>query len=385
MDNKVRTKIYEPLFFNENCDGYHNCNWELSSCEGIEVFNYHSQMWCAIIDGKICLYLLNDKIRGYMGAREYIPPTIDHDGKKYNVAFLFLRCQEWNLHLPETIEDIIIDRTLSENSKYNSSHPFGNSKDSIFDVSPNNKYFYSHNGSLYSYDKKILYHYHNDYDDNVIINGIESIAPNAIFNPCCNWLSIPVGVKEIKKNAIIGGFLEIDFNGKLVNIEKGALENIKNISNENFTIKINGLVSDLTIESRNELKHWLHDKNYYRDIIFSAPKCLTKAQTTVGYIHLSGVIETNYRHYNENRLDYDKDYKDVMINAYINERIGNSSVPIVVEEALIKNLYKPVIGSRILFFAKDEDNREGVPCVEVYETKAEVELRIEQAIRKIKV
>ena len=57
----------------------------------------------------------------------------------------------------------------------------------------------------------------------------------------------------------------------------------------------------------------------------------------------------------DTQFDYDKDYKEVCLNACIHDKIGLSRLPIVVKEQVIHNMYGPVKGSRILLFAKDEN------------------------------
>ena len=391
MNSIIRRKIFEPLSFNTNRNGYNECNWELSACDDIEVFKYQDQYWCAIIDGKICLYLLNNEFKGYMDFSKDIPSHIDHDGEKYDIVYLFLRCQKWNLSLPETIEDVIIDRTLSGNSSYDRNHLFGDSKNSKFSVEKS-KFFYSENGSLYSYDKKVLYHFYNGNDNN-IVDSVEHIAPNAIYNPGRISLSIPIDVKEIKKNAIIGGFKEVDFKGKLVSIENGALDNIKNYGNNILIIKINGLLSDLTAESCNELKKW-KSKDYKNELILLAPEPTYGRVLEDGYIELTKVLTTNEKLLA--RADSDK----VCINSYINEQFEDRTdirIPIIWDTLKLdyndkeidsrysnyRDIYSPTNVTRIVFVA-DTKTREGLYEVLVHESEGKVKELIHMSYQKAK-
>ena len=365
----LRTQLESMIYFRRNYKSYDDCGWEIRD-RNDDTFvveeNYLKYRYAIIDNNDVCLYLLNARYCNDYGNHIYIEPEVEHEGKKYNVKYVYLRCSKWNLYLPETVKEVFYDRT-SPDERDGKLFFHGDSANSLFYVDKDNKYLCSIDGSLYSFDKKILYHW---YVGSKLADEVINIASGAIyFNKSSNLeLCIPKGVTELQVNAIMGYFKSIDFQGKIKKIAKGAMI----LKGTNTVIKINGLLADLTPESRTELR------NCSSSVIFAAPRELPYKEPIAGYIQLSGVIEATK--YSENRFDYDKDYKEVCLNACIHDKIGMSRLPIVVEEQMIYNMYVPVKGSRILLFAKD-NNCETIPYIDVFESRELVLQRIEEAVR----
>ena len=368
MNMDLRTQLKSMIYFRRNFRSYNDCGWELKNGDTFLVEIDRLKFRYAIIeDNDVCLYLLNECYSDNYGDYIYIEPEVEYEGKKYEVKYVYLRCSKWNLYLPETVKEVFYDRTSPDERDSGKSFFHGDSINSLFYVDKDNKYLCSVDGSLYSFDKKILYHW---YVGSKLANEVVNIVSGAIFlNKSSNLdLCIPKGVTELEVNAIFGYFKSIDFQGKLTKIAKGAMI----LKGSNTKIKINGLLADLTPESRTELR------NCSNDVIFAAPKELPYNEPIAGYIYLAGVIEDNK--YSENRFDYDRDYKEVCLNACIHDKIGLSRLPIVVKEQVIHNMYEPVKGSRILLFAKD-DNCETIPYIDVFESCKVVLQRIEEAVK----
>jgi len=335
---------------------------------------------CINIEGNdLCLFLTEDNFhrmypkfdissKGFIN----IPSKIEHERKIYNVKYLYLSCLNWRLSLPASIQDVIIDRT-----------PFtlkGYIYDTIskFKVADDNQYLCADNYSLYSKNKEILYHYHG-YDnplypkkeDIKLAKELKTILPEA-FRGDFYGITIPRGVSRIMKNAFVGRFNGVlDFQGKLTCIEKDSISNI-------HELRINGLLNDLSSESREELKKWKKESSE-NEIIFAAPKDLPKSPPIAGYIHLAGVIENNLKP--ESRVGYDRDYKEVKLNACIHSQIRESRLPIMIEEIKLKYMYNPEEkGTRITFFTRENINKEQTAYVDVYETPDEVLTKIKEAV-----
>jgi len=364
MDLDLKTKLEGMIFSTQRFSSYNGFGWEIQSTYDNEAFRVEKDNLLysyAIIDNNdVCLFLLN-KLNCDNHYPLYIEPKVEFKGKKYNVTYVYLRCTQWNLILPETVKEVFCDRTTPDGRTVYSY--YGDSTNSRFDVNEDNKYLCAIDGSLYSFDKKILYHWN---IESKLADEVTNITPGAIYYEGAPKLElcIPKGVTELQANAIVGYFKSIDFQGKLKTIAKGAMI----LRGNDAVIKINGLLADLTPESRKELR------NCSNKVIFAAPRELPYKEPIAGYIHLSGVIDY------ENRFDYDKDYKEVRLNACVHDEIGMSRLPIVVQDQTISdNMYKPVEGSRIFLFAKD-DNCETIPYIDVFERRDVVMQRIKEAV-----
>lgn len=393
----LREKLIESVVFESGSTmEYITANISENLNRPAFIYDYDGKRYiCAVIEGNdLCLFLIKElfvKEKESYGCSSLnredfvnIPSEIEDNGTHYNVKYLYLRCQRWSLSLPASIQDVIIDRTpfISENS---SKFPFGDST-SKFKVAKDNQYLCDDNYSLYSKNKEKLYHLHSNTpnlysDENIkLSNELKTVLPEAIRGDFCG-ITFPKGVSTIMKNAIFGGFKSLDFQGKLTCIEKDALSNVNYYGPVKilhpFTIRINGLLNDLNSESRNELKNW-KKRSYRNCIVFAAPKDLPISSPIAGYIHLAGIIEDNNS--SKSRVDYDRDYKDVKLNTCIHSQIGESSLPIMIEEIKLENMYNPEEkGTRITFFTRDNCNKEQTAYVDVYETPDEVLRKIKEA------
>lgn len=322
---------------------------------------------------KATIYLQSDKFEGMFGGEVEIPnsiPVTDADAFEgiksddYTVTTIVVKSKEWNLFLPETIENVIIDR--------NNYHDKGGRRS--FRVHENNKYLMSENGSLYSKDGKVLFHY--DYSKEQELNSnVEEILPGAIGS--CRDLIIPSNCKKLAKKAIVGEFNIIDFTGGLNIIEQGALSEIE--CNE---LRINGLLSDINHEGQQELNELYHKTTWKHRacprICFMAPMPTGGKAFENGYIELSQVLSS------EQKLNGFVDTRPISINSYINERFKSARVPIVIEEIELSEktweLYDASPNaSRICFV--DRENREHAVDIYVHEKRERVLELIDESFR----
>lgn len=325
---------------------------------------------------KATLYLQSDKFEGMFGGVIEIPKTIsvtdaddfeDIKPDDFTVTTIVVKSKEWNLFLPETIENVIIDRNNYHDNRGRRS----------FSVHNDNKYLISENGSLYSKDGKTLFHYDSTYSEEQELNSnIEEILPGAIGS--CRDLIIPSNCKKLAKKAIVGEFNIIDFTGGLNIIEQGALSEIE--CNE---LRIKGLLSDINHEGQQEL-----NKLYHKTILkhkacsricFMAPIPTGGKAFENGYIELSQVLSS------EQKLNSFVDTCPISINSYINERFKSARVPIVIEEIVLSEkiweLYDtpPEKASRI--YLVDRENHEHAIEIYVHEKRERVLELIDESFR----
>lgn len=289
-------------------------------------------VWINEKTNKATVYILNDNYEGQFGDYYEIPSKITINSedlnavpKEFNVSTIVIKCPKWRLSIPESIEEVIIDR-----EDYNKS---GNSENSLFSVPEDSQHFKSEKGSLYSKDGKVLYHYHSS-EESELLEELEEIRPGAIYKPGTRYnLVIPPKCNNIAKGAISGEFSSIDFTGGLNTIENGALENI-----DCDEFSVNGLLSQINVEGQEGLKEWYNAKYkkyacnrkhklFFADFHPSVGKVIGN-----GYIELTKVLSI------EEKLKYKKDTNPICINSYINERfedLESCGVPIVVESVVL--------------------------------------------------
>lgn len=296
---------------------------------------------------------------------------------EYDVSAIVVKCEEWHITLPETIETVVIDRDCLDSDGNQVYYKQGTSENSTISVSEDNKKFKSVNGSLYSKDGKILYHYHSS-EESELLEELEEIRPGAIYKPGsrCN-LVIPPKCKNIAKDAICGEFSTIDFTGGLNIIERGALEEIKCKE-----LRIKGLLSDINYEGQQELNELYHKTILTHRacprICFMAPMPTGGKAFENGYIELSQVLSS------EQKLNGFVDTRPISINSYINERFNSARVPIVIEEIELSEktweLYDASPNaSRICFV--DRENREHAVDIYVHEKRERVLELIDESFR----
>lgn len=88
-------------------------------------------VWINEKTNKATVYILNDNYEGQFGDYYEIPSKITINSedlnavpKEFNVSTIVIKCPKWRLSIPESIEEVIIDR-----EDYNKS---GNSENSLF-------------------------------------------------------------------------------------------------------------------------------------------------------------------------------------------------------------------------------------------------------------
>lgn len=238
--------------------------------------------------------------------------------------------------------------------------------------------------SLYSNDMQTLIRFNGDEDkDEIELNErIQIISPNSIrFNNRVRKLTIPEGVHELKANSICGDIDEIVFLGALKKIEKDSLCHIYNHF-ANCTIRINGTLSDIDDDGKEELRKWienpmLRSKN---EVIFAAPKPCGRGDIGNGFIELSEVIDI------KDKMLLGKDTRPILINADINEgtvikeeeKTDISNVPIIIRPEVTskEETYNSVDITRITFATNNEMN------IRVLEKIDVVEKLIKQSYKK---
>jgi hypothetical protein len=291
-------------------------------------YNEEREIECNTLENdEVSLVLEGNSFGGYEGDFR-IPSEIFHEGKKYVVSSLNLQCKSWQLCIPDTIKSIVIDRSDTKKE-------YGSAENSSIYLQYSDKYFaWDHDGSLYSKGKDTLFHYHRKSFEVNLDENLQHISPGAIcFEETVGKLIIPKGVKELKVNAISAGMIhEIDFQGALTKIEKGALDKIYNRSGD-CTIKINGLLSDINDEGKDELKKWYNKSPYKRKVVFSNPQPNGHILDN-GFIELSEVLKM------DQKLNSGIDTRPICINADINKGIVRkegdddidvSNVPIIIK------------------------------------------------------
>lgn len=254
----------------------------------------------------------------------------------FTVSEVYLKCKKWQLRLPETVEKIVIDRSPSEEDPVTSRYEFGTSKDSSFYIDVSNNYLMSdYNGSVYSKDKKILYHFHSS-EDTEFLKELEIIYPGAIYKPTM-WmpLLIPEKCKVLHKDAINGFFSVIDFTGGLNVIEKNAFHNIscKNV-------RINGLISSINEMGVSELKVW--NKNYLVN-----PLSLLAPKPQGGKILEDNDIELTKHLSITEKMEMHKDWYPFTISSLIDNSVEDISID-VESITISNNLYSEIEATRLI-------------------------------------
>lgn len=159
-----------------------------------------------------------------------IPEEIEYEGVKYSVTGLYVRSTAWGIKLSSKVKDIYIDkRPQSEDAETkrfgfemglseNSIIRLGNSINSYFESNHNTNFAdcdsFGVNTSLYSADKKKLYHYFRGYptytelyngfyERNIsLAKSLEIIEQGALQGLKCNSLTIPCGVRRIEDRTL---------------------------------------------------------------------------------------------------------------------------------------------------------------------------------------
>jgi hypothetical protein len=357
--------------------------WKVCTSFSTKVEDSNIDLPVSIEGEKATIYLLNEKFKGKYGTLLDIPEKIsvsnydelyETEPGEYIVSTIVIKCKEWHLSLPETIEEVFIDRDNYREA--------GTSENSDFCVHKDNKIFQSDdNGSLYSKDGKVLYHYHIS-DDSKLSEDLEEIRPGAIFiSEIGHNLVIPPKCTKLVKDAIYGDIEEIVFLGALKLIEKDSLSHIYNHF-ANCTIRINGTLSDINDDGKEELRKWienpmLRSKN---EVIFAAPKPCGRGDIGNGFIELSEVIDI------KDKMLLGKDTRPILINADINEgtvikeeeKTDISNVPIIIRPEVTskEETYNSVDITRITFATNNEMN------IRVLEKIDVVEKLIKQSYKK---
>jgi hypothetical protein len=276
----------------------------------------------------------------------------------YTISEVFIKCNEWNIILPKTVEWVAVHKDLNPNG--------------FFSVDENNPYLFSEHGSLYSKNGELVYlciPRNIDYGETIVLrDDIRKILPYAIRAPKRLSLVIPEECTELAKEAIVGSYDRIDFKGGLCVIETDAL---KGIGCDD--LRINGLLSDINTEGQMELYTWYKNRDIKRvkRLFLAAPMAKDSEALENGYIKLTRVLPIQEKLERTLVESMDKDSSPVYINSYINERFTTTdsiSMPIVIDTIPLYDgnysgwnyyFYKPIEVTRIKFVEIYEDkNRE---------------------------
>ena len=317
-------------------------------------YNEEREVECTILENnEVSLLLKGDSFGGYEGDF-IIPSEIINEGKKYIVSSLGLQCKSWQLTIPDTVKSVVIDRCDTKKV-------YGSAENSSINLQYSDKNFaWDHDGSLYSKEKNTLFHYHRKSFEVSLNDNLQHISPGAIcFEETVGKLIIPKGVNELKVDAISAGMIhEIIFQGALTKIEKGALDKIYNRSGD-CTIKINGLLSDLDNDGKEEIRKWYNSSNssrYRRNVIFATPK-------PTGHIIENGFVELSEVLSMDDKINTGLDTRPISINADINkgivrledDEIDVTNAPIIIKGAITgENSYESVPITQISFATNRE-------------------------------
>jgi hypothetical protein len=274
----------------------------------------------------------------------------------YTISEVFIKCNEWNIILPKTVEWVAVHKDLNPNG--------------FFSVDENNPYLFSEHGSLYSKNGELVYlciPRNIDYGETIVLrDDIRKILPYAIRAPKRLSLVIPEECTELAKEAIVGSYDRIDFKGGLCVIETDAL---KGIGCDD--LRINGLLSDINTEGQMELYTWYKNRDIKRvkRLFLAAPMAKDSEALENGYIKLTRVLPIQEKLERTLVESMDKDSSPVYINSYINERFSTTdsiSMPIVIDTIPLYDgnysgwnyyFYKPIEVTRIKFVEIYEDKR----------------------------
>lgn len=282
----------------------------------------------------------------------------------YTISEVFIKCNEWNIILPKTVEWVSVHKDLKPNG--------------YFSVDENNPYLFSEHGSLYSKKGELVYlciSRNIDYGETVVVrDDIRKIMPYAIRAPKRVSMVIPESCTELAKEAIVGSYDRIDFKGGLRVIETDAL---KGIGCDD--LRINGLLSDINTEGQMELYTWYKNRDIRRvkRLFLAAPMEKDSEALENGYIKLTRVLSTQEKLERTLIGSMDKDSCPVYINSYINERFStkdNIAIPIVIDTVPLYDgnysgwnyyFYKPIEVTRIKFVEINEDKKREANYFEV--------------------
>ena len=282
----------------------------------------------------------------------------------YTISEVFIKCNEWNIILPKTVEWVAVHKDLKPNG--------------YFSVDENNPYLFSEHGSLYSKKGELVYlciSRNIDYGETVVLrDDIRKIMPYAIRAPKRLSLVIPESCTELAKEAIVGSYDRIDFKGGLRVIETDAL---KGIGCDD--LRINGLLSNINTEGQMELYTWYKNRDIRRvkRLFLAAPMAKDSEALENGYIKLTRVLSTQEKLERTLVDSMDKDSCPVYINSYINERFSakdNIAIPIVIDTVPLYDgnysgwnyyFYKPIEVTRIKFVEIYEDKKREANYFEV--------------------
>lgn len=287
-----------------------------------------------------------------------VPDPLFGDMKieQYTVSEVFVKCKEWNIILPKTVERVVVHKDIIPNG--------------FFSVDESNPYLFSEGGSLYSKDDKLVYlriSPNIGYGETAVLkDGIQKIMPYAIRAPKRMSLIVPASCTELAKEAFVGSYGSIDFKGGLSVIEADALKDLKCDN-----LRINGLLSNINSEGQTELYSWYMNRDYrkVRRLFLAAPMAKDSKALENGYIKLTRVLSTQEKLERTLVDSMDKDFCPVYINSYINERfstIENMTLPIVIDTIPLYDgnylgrnyyFYKPIEVTRIKFVETNPDKR----------------------------
>lgn len=332
-----------------------------------------------LLDNSVCkAIIIGDQDR--LTQRIHVEETVDIDGKSYPVDTIWLtytHCDFYNttsckihLKIPKSIKVVehITKETLGEKCK---------EKMRVwFEVDEQNPYFSSNNDyCLYNKDKTVLLHYGGDVEKYEAPDSLISIDTKAFIgidkNP--KVIIFPRGFVKLENKTLCRYCSELHFQGQINHIDAGALDSF------NGTIKMNGLLSLIDDEGRNEIKRWYNERS--RD---NKRELVLKAPGPMGGKYEDGVITLTKVLRLEEKLACGCDTLPVHFNVNKFFIDGNNiSVPMIVDTVVIggEHTYRPGIYSplyteievtRIQFVCKTENHDNVLFEILVHESEDEV-------------
>ena len=325
-------------------------------------------------NGKAVVYIMTNSFMGKYENIISIPATvhIEEDPVLHAVRIptgdfviskVCLRCNAWYVRLPKTVESVEFDygRSLSRN--------VGRRR---FIVDEENPFMFSENGSLYSKDG-ILYHFCDDgyktFEQVKLRDDITTVLPDAVYSDKNLSLVIPNKNILLQEGSIRGYYNIIDFSNGVSFIKPDAFSSLRCKE-----IRINGLLSDITDEGKQEIRNWYHLSSS-KKVIFAAPRPKGRILDG-GFIELSEVVSM------DGKVVSGIDTRPICINADINKGIVRqddedkdvSNVPIIIRELFTgDNTYESVPITHISFATNIEIH------IYVYEQYKDVKKLIQQS------
>lgn len=340
-----------------------------------------------LLDKNACKAIIIGDQNGHVNVKE----TVDIDGENYPVETIWLtytHCDVYHttsgkihLSIPKSI------RVVEHITKETFGEKCMEKMRVKFEVDEQNPYFSSNNDyCLYNKDKTVLLHYGGDDEKYEAPDSLISIETNAFLgidrNP--KVIVFPEGFVNLKNKTLCRYCSELHFQGQINHIDAGTLDSF------NGTIKMNGLLSLIDDEGRNEINRWYNERSRgnKRELVLKAPGSMG-GKYEYGVITLTKVLRL------EEKLACGCDSLPVHFN--INKVFidGNDmSIPMIFDTVVIggEHTYRPAIYSplysevkvtRIQFVCKTENHDNMLIEILVHESEDEVNELIKKSNNSI--